>query len=157
NVHGNPLGEENWNATKGVYGWEHEAFTVPAEAAELFSEKVTQRGQAAHAEWEKAFNAYAAAEPEKAKALELAFSGQLPADYDELLTFADVDTKADATRNSSSKAIQAIAEKVPFFWGGSADLSGSNKTMNNSSIDFMPESRDGRNIWFGVREFAMAA
>ena len=157
NVHGNPLGADNWTATKSVYGWEHEAFNVPAEAAELFEEKVTQRGAAAYAEWEKAFEAYAAAEPEKAAALKLAFSNELPADYAELLTLADVDTNADATRNSSSKAIQAIAEKVPFFWGGSADLSGSNKTMNNSSEDFMPESRDGRNIWFGVREFAMAA
>ena len=109
NVHGNPLGADNWTATKGVYGWEHEAFSVPAEAAELFETKVTQRGQTAYAEWEKAFDAYAAAEPEKAAALKLAFSGELPADYAELLTFSDVDTAADATRNSSSKAIQAIA------------------------------------------------
>src|SRR5699024_9990662 len=73
------------------------------------------------------------------------------------LEYVEYGSKADATRNSNGRVIQKLSEAIPYFWGGSADLSGSNKTMVSAETDFMPENRAGRNIWFGVREFAMAA
>lgn len=157
NVHGNPLGADNWNTTKDYYGWTSESFDIPEEAKALFETKITARGEQAYADWEAKFQAYEKDEPELAEAFKAAFSGALPEDYDAELTLVDASTKADASRGSSSKAIQAIGNRVPFFWGGSADLSSSNKTMLTDAGDFMPDNRAGRNIWFGVREFAMAA
>ena len=156
-VHGAPLGSEDWTATKAKYGWNYPAFTVPEEAAQLFAEKVQARGAKANEAWNQLFEAYKAAHPEKAAALVAAFQGKLPEGYDAGLKLVDPETAADASRNSSFKAIQALGQGVPFLWGGSADLSGSNKTMNSQEQDFMPDNYAGRNIWFGVREFGMAA
>ena len=156
-VHGAPLGQEQWDQTKEVYQWSHDHFDVPQEAYDRFKEKVTQRGEQAYQVWQADFQAYQAAQPDLAAAMTLAFEGKLPEGYDEQLTYVSVDSKADASRNSSGKAIQALTETIPHLWGGSADLSGSNKTMIKEDQDFMPENRVGRNIWFGVREFAMGA
>ena len=156
-VHGAPLGAEDWTATKAKYGWNYPAFTVPEEAAQLFAEKVQARGAKANEAWNQLFEAYKAAHPEKAAALVAAFQGKLPEGYDAGLKLVGPETAADASRNSSFKAIQALGQGVPFLWGGSADLSGSNKTMNSQEQDFMPDNYAGRNIWFGVREFGMAA
>lgn len=156
-VHGAPLGAEDWAATKAKYGWNYPAFTVPEEAAQLFAEKVQARGAKANEAWNQLFEAYKAAHPEKAAALVAAFQGKLPEGYDAGLKLVSPETAADASRNSSFKAIQALGQGVPFLWGGSADLSGSNKTMNSQEQDFMPDNYAGRNIWFGVREFGMAA
>ncbi|MBZ6527652.1 transketolase [Aerococcaceae bacterium DSM 111021] len=156
-THGNPLGADNWTATREVYGWNHEAFDVPAEAQELFDEKVKNRGKKAYEAWLEIFNAYKEANPEKAEAFQQGFNGHLAEDYASELEYKGTDAKAEASRASGGDAIQALAAKVPYLWGGSADLSGSNKTMISGDEDFMPENRSGRNIWFGVREFAMAA
>lgn len=156
-VHGNPLGQANWQATKEAYQWDYADFEVPQAAYDVFQEKVTQRGAAAHQAWQALFTEYKAAEPEKAQLLEMAFAGELPSDYADEMVFLDSSAKAEASRSSSGKAINALAKKVPFLWGGSADLSGSNKSMISGQADFMPESRQGNNIWFGVREFSMAA
>ena len=156
-VHGAPLGSEDWAATKAKYGWNYPAFTVPEEAAQLFAEKVQARGAKANEAWNQLFEAYKATHPEKAAALVAAFQGKLPEGYDAGLKLVGPETVADASRNSSFKAIQALGQGVPFLWGGSADLSGSNKTMNSQEQDFMPDNYAGRNIWFGVREFGMAA
>ncbi|WP_124058317.1 transketolase [Vaginisenegalia massiliensis] len=156
-VHGAPLGADAWAATKATYQWVEEDFTVPQVARELFQSKMQERGFAAYQAWQEGFKAYQEAYPEKAQDLLAAFAGQLPANYDQGLTYVGAETKADASRNSSGKAIQVLGQNLPFFWGGSADLSGSNKTMNNADNDFMPDNRQGRNIWFGVREFAMGA
>ena len=156
-VHGAPLGSEDWAATKAKYGWNYPAFTVPEEAAQLFAEKVQARGAKANEAWNQLFEAYKATHPEKAAALVAAFQGKLPEGYDAGLKLVGPETAADASRNSSFKAIQALGQGVPFLWGGSADLSGSNKTMNSQEQDFMPDNYAGRNIWFGVREFGMAA
>ncbi len=156
-VHGAPIGAEGWEKTKEVYKWTHEDFVVPEEAQQQFDERVKQRGKEAYQAWQETYKAYQSEYPERAKALELAFSGELPEDYDKELEYISADQPADATRNSSGKAIHALSEAIPYFWGGSADLSGSNKTMVKDGGDFFPDSREGRNIWFGVREFAMAA
>ncbi|MFK8242593.1 MULTISPECIES: transketolase [unclassified Facklamia] len=156
-VHGAPLGATDWETTKANYGWNHPAFTVPAEAQADFDEKVKERGLKAYEAWTALFADYQAKYPEKAAALLAAFADELPEAYEYALNYVSTDTKADASRNSSGRAIQALSEAVPFFWGGSADLSGSNKTMVSKETAFMPDNRSGRNIWFGVREFAMAA
>ncbi|MGY4104696.1 transketolase [Ignavigranum ruoffiae] len=156
-VHGSPLGQDNWAATKDVYQWTLDHFEVPEEAREIFHQKVVERGQKAYQAWQDKFKAYQQAYPEKAEMMRLAFERKLPEDFDQALEYLPDSTKTDASRSSSGKAIQALAQKIPYFWGGSADLSGSNKTMINDSMDFMPNQREGKNIWFGVREFAMAA
>lgn len=156
-VHGAPIGAEAWEATKGIYGYTHQSFTVPEETKAAFQERVIDRGQAAYHEWQDKWQAYQTAHPELAQEMKAAFEGQLPNNYAEALDLLDRTKAADATRSSSGKAIQALKKTIPYLWGGSADLSGSNKTTIESSQDFMPENRDGQNIWFGVREFAMAA
>ena len=156
-VHGAPLGSDNWEQTKAVYKWGHDHFDVPETSYEIFKEKVVERGTVAYQKWETLFQDYQTTHPELAQAVEMAFNGELPDHYDEGLMYSSVDSKADASRNSSGKAIQALTDKIPHLWGGSADLSGSNKTMINVDQDFMPENRAGRNLWFGVREFAMGA
>lgn len=156
-VHGAPLGEAGVSQTKAYYGWDYPPFTVPQEAQEDFEQSIQQRGQKAYEQWQQMFESYMEKEPEKAALLQEAFSGELPKNYDESLTFVGEKEKADASRNSSGRVIQKLSQAIPYFWGGSADLSGSNKTMVNDESDFMPETPHGRNIWFGVREFAMAA
>lgn len=156
-VHGAPLGSADWATTKEHYGWNYPVFTVPTEAQADFKANVQERGLAAYEAWNQVFEAYKVANPEKAAEIELAFANELPANYDEALKYVGADAKADASRNSSGRAIQLLSEAIPYFWGGSADLSGSNKTMVSKESAFMPENRQGRNLWFGVREFAMAA
>lgn len=156
-VHGAPIGQEGWDAVRKAIEWTHEDFEVPQEAKDQFKERVFDRGQKAHEEWKKAFEAYEKDHPELAKELKAAFNGELPEDYAKGLELVDTDTDAEASRISSSRAIQALGQNIPYFWGGSADLSSSNKTMNEQDSDFMPDNYAGRNIWYGVREFAMAA
>lgn len=156
-VHGAPLGATDWQTTKSAYNWEHDAFIVPVEAAEDFRKNIQERGLQVYNEWAEKFKAYAATYPEKAELFETAFAGNLPDNYGSALNYVDVSTKPDATRNSNGRVIQKLSAAVPYLWGGSADLSGSNKTMVSAESAFMPENRIGRNIWFGVREFAMGA
>ncbi|WP_028125432.1 transketolase [Eremococcus coleocola] len=156
-VHGSPLGADAWAQTRQAYGYDQAEFTVPEVSQAQFDQHVLERGQKAYQAWQDLYEAYQKAEPEKAKLFDLAFKGDLPKDYDAHLTYQAQGEKDMASRASSGKAIQALAQGIPYLWGGSADLSGSNKTMIDASGDFMPEARDQRNIWFGVREFAMGA
>lgn len=156
-VHGAPIGQEAWDHTKTNYQYSLGAFEVAPEAQEQFDTRVSQRGQQAYQEWKALFDRYQADYPEQAQELERAFANELPAGYDQGITFQDETANAEASRSSSGRAINALASAIPYFWGGSADLSGSNKTMIKDDQDFMPTTRQGRNIWFGVREFAMAA
>ena len=156
-VHGAPIGQEAWDHTKTNYQYSLGAFEVAPEAQEQFDTRVSQRGQQVYQEWKGLFDRYQADYPEQAQELERAFANELPAGYDQGITFQDETAKAEASRSSSGRAINALASAIPYFWGGSADLSGSNKTMIKDDQDFMPTTRQGRNVWFGVREFAMAA
>lgn len=155
-VHGAPLGAEGIEAAREVYGWDYPAFTVPEEVAARFKEEIQDKGAEAEASWDEAFAKYKEAHPRLAAEFEAAFAGELPENWDEALPAYEVGS-SQASRVSSKEAIQAIAGKVPFFWGGSADLSSSNNTMIAGAADFEPGHYEGRNIWFGVREFAMAA
>ncbi len=155
-VHGAPIGEEGITAAKAVYGWEYPDFTVPEEVAARFKETMIDEGQKAEAAWNEMFKNYEHAHPELAKQFKEAFANQLPEGWEQELPKYELGTST-ASRVTSKETIQAISKVVPSFWGGSADLSASNNTMVAAEKDFEPGQYEGRNIWFGVREFAMAA
>lgn len=155
-VHGAPIGKDGIDAAKAVYGWEYPDFTVPEEVAKRFKEEINDKGAKTEAKWDAMFANYEKAHPELAKQFKAAFAGELPENWEEALPVYEEGT-AQASRVSSKDAIQAIAKAVPNVWGGSADLSGSNNTTIADEKEFQPGSYEGRNIWFGVREFAMAS
>jgi transketolase len=161
-AHGEPLGAEELDRTKGVYRWPTEPrFLVPAGVHERFAEKMGARGAAARAAWDATWAAYRTAHPELATELETLWRGDLPAGWDTGLKAYPADPKGDATRSSGGKALNAIMERVPWMMGGSADLSPSNKTLLKGAGTFNPPefggSYDGRNMHFGIREHAMGA
>jgi transketolase len=157
NVHGAPLGAEESQLTKEYYNWTfNEDFHVPDEVYSHFNSAVREQGVQTNENWEKLFAAYKAEYPELGKQLEQAIQGKLPEGWEKSLPSYE-EGKSLASRASSGEALNAIAKAVPQFFGGSADLAGSNKTMINGGDDFTPANYSGRNIWFGVREFAMGA
>jgi transketolase len=155
-AHGAPLGADEIKLVREAYGWEHELFEFPKEIREHFAE-VKTKGQQAEEEWRQKFDAYKKEYPELAKQFEGAMRGKLPQGWEKVLpSFSPEDGKI-ATRDASGKAINAIAKGIPYFLGGSADLASSNKTLIKDSLNFKSGQYEGRNIWFGVREHAMAA
>jgi transketolase len=155
--HGSPLGTDEVKLTKGHYDWSHdEDFHVPEEVYTHFKETVEAVGVQEEKLWEEKFAMYEQAYPELATQLKTAIAGELPAGWEaELPTYET--GKSLATRASSGEAINALAKTVPSLFGGSADLAGSNKTLMKDGGDFSRNDFAGRNIWFGVREFAMGA
>src|SRR5690606_2152415 len=156
-AHGAPLGEEEVKLTKAYYGWSHEAFYVSEEVYAHFKEKVQQRGEQLESEWNELFQSYKEAYPQLASELELAINNELPEDYAKDVPVYEAGKDVLATRVASSDAINTFAKTVPYLFGGSADLASSNNTMIKDADDFQKENYAGRNIWFGVREFAMGA
>lgn len=155
-VHGAPLGIEGIQAAKEIYGWDYPEFEVPEEVATRFKETMIEEGQKAEEEWNELFARYEGAYPELAAQFRQAFADELPEEWADNLPTYEVGS-SQASRVSSKDMIQALSKAVPSLWGGSADLSGSNNTMVAAEKDFEPGQYEGRNIWFGVREFAMAA
>lgn len=155
-VHGAPLGKEGILAAKAIYQWENDDFFVPEEVKARFQSDMVDAGAQAEAAWEEAFEAYRQAYPDLARDFELGFSQDLPSDWAEDLPVYASDSKL-ASRQSSHEVLQVLSEKLPYLWGGAADLASSNKTMVSAEEDFTSDNYAGRNIWFGVREFAMAA
>lgn len=156
-VHGAPLGADELKLTKEYYKWTFEEdFHVPSEVYDRFNEKIVEPGIKKEQEWEELFAEYKKAYPELAAQLERAIQGELPENWDQEVPVYE-EGKSLASRASSGEVLNAIAKNVPTFLGGSADLAGSNNTMIKGEKDFTPESYEGRNIWFGVREFAMGA
>ena len=155
-AHGSPLGPDEVKATKSALGWDPEKqFFVPEEAKSNLLSAVT-RGAAAEGEWQKAFDAWAVANPALATEWKLALKGDLPADWDAAIPTYTVKDEP-ATRVSGGKILAAIASKVPWFLGGDADLSCSTMTGLPGLGDFSGETGLGRNIHYGVREHAMGA
>lgn len=154
-VHGNPLGKEEAQATKQVYGWHYEEeFAVPAEVRGHF-EQLKQAGAAKEAAWNELFAAYSAQYPELGKELSAAIDGTVAIDADNVLSFSAA--KAISTRVASGEAINHYIKTVPAIFGGSADLSHSTMTDIKGEPIFAVDSYAGRNIYFGVREHAMGA
>lgn len=156
-THGSPLGSEEAKLTKEFYKWVYEEdFYVPDEVRASFAE-VKEKGIAANKEWDEKFAAYKKAYPELAAQLETVLSGDLPEGWDAKLPLYTAEDKAVSTRVASGNALNGLAAGVPQLFGGSADLESSTMTHLNGLASFTPESYDGRNIYFGVREFGMAA
>ncbi|WLD95253.1 transketolase [Alkalihalobacillus sp. AL-G] len=155
--HGAPLGIDEVKMTKEYYEWTFEEdFHVPSEVRDHFNE-LKESGARKEQQWNELFDSYQQKYPELAAQLQTAMKGELPEGWDkELPTYIAGEGKL-ATRESSGQTLNAIADRVPQFFGGSADLAGSNKTMMKNEGTFSRNDYSGRNIWFGVREFAMAA
>lgn len=156
-VHGNPLGEEERELALKSYGLDpSKRFNVPQEVYDVFSETMLTRANEAETAWDKLVEEYTNAYPELGEAFKQAISNELPADYAKDLPVYEPGNSS-ATRADSGEVIQALSKSVPAFFGGSADLASSNKSNVKDEADFDSETPEGRNIWFGVREFGMAA
>ncbi|HVM33241.1 MAG TPA: transketolase [bacterium] len=156
-VHGSPLSAENIAKTKEFYKWPQEpTFHIPEDAKKRCLEAV-EKGKKLEAEWNAKKDAYAKAHPDKFKLFEQSLKKELPADLEKKLPVFPADEKGLATRSASGKVINAIAKEVPFFYGGSADLAGSNDTLIEGGGDFEADHYAGRVFHFGVREHGMGA
>ena len=156
NVHGAPLGKEDGKNAKLSYGFDHDEFYVPEEVYEDFKKKTIKRGKSKFNKWNKLFNEYKEQYPTEAKQLEDAIAGKYSLNIDELLKNYPVGHN-DATRNTSLEVIQEVAKQNPTFLSGTADLASSTKTKIKDEDDFSVENYNGRNLVFGIREFAMVA
>ena len=159
-AHGEPLGEEEIKLTKRSYGWpENAKFLVPEGVREHFAEVLGKRGRELRTAWESDFQKYRQQFPLLADEIERMQKRELPDGWDKELPVFTADPKGLASRDSSSQVLNAIAKRVPWIMGGSADLTPSTKTRLtfDGAGDFQAGSRDGRNLHFGIREHAMAA
>ncbi len=155
-IHGSPLGDDEVVLTKRNLGWpEDKKFYVPEEARDHMRECV-EEGATRQREWDSLFASYEEAYPELAAQFKLWMSGEFPEDWQAALPIFEAGEKM-ATRASSGKVINAIASAIDNFVGGSADLSGSNKTNIDGSEDFQKETPGGRYFRFGIREHAMGS
>ncbi|MBP1932571.1 transketolase [Ammoniphilus resinae] len=155
-AHGSPLGKDEVELTKKSYGWDHEPFFVPEEVKDYFA-ALKAESEKKNAAWDEKLAAYKKAFPELGQQLEQAIHGELPAGWDKDLPVYQPDAPKMATRESSGIALNAIAKNLPTLFGGSADLASSNNTNLKGYDVFHQPNYAGRNIWFGVREFAMGA
>lgn len=155
--HGSPLGEENVKALRETLGWEEqEAFVIPQDVYDNFAQKA-KKGQEAEDNWNKLFKAYCEKYPEKKVLWDKYFA---VIDDEKLLNcdeFWSYEDKPQATRSLSGDMINRLAKIMPNLWGGSADLGPSNKTVIKDGGSFSKDNYLGRNIHYGVREFAMSA
>jgi transketolase len=159
-AHGEPLGEEEVKETKRFYGWPEDAqFLVPDGVYQHFAEGIGARGAQKHAQWRDLFERYRMTYPDLATAYDAMQRRELPAGWDEVIPAFPADAKGIASREASARVENAIAQKIPWFIGGAADLSPSTKTRMtfDGAGDFQPRSPSGRNLHFGVREHAMGA
>jgi transketolase len=159
-AHGEPLGEEEVRLTKKFYGWPEDAkFLVPEGVREHFQDGIGKRGREAHAQWAKMFAEYSQKYPELAERLHRMQRRELPDGWDKKLPTFPADAKGIATRESSGKVLNVLAQNIPWLIGGSADLATSNKTalQFQGAGDFQADNYAGRNLHFGVREHVMGA
>jgi transketolase len=159
-AHGEPLGEEEIRLTKRAYGWPEDAkFLVPEGVREHFASGIGRRGAEAHRQWTELLAAYRSNYPELATEIDQMQQRQLPVGWDRNLPLFPTDPKGIAGREASGKVLNQLAQNIPWFLGGSADLGPSNKTTlkYEGAGDFQPDNYGGKNLHFGIREHAMAA
>jgi transketolase len=159
-AHGEPLGDDEVRLTKRGYGWPEDAkFLVPDGVYEHFQAGVGARGAQARVEWTKLFAEYRAKYPELATEIDLMQRRELPDGWDRNLPVFLADPKGIAGREASGKVLNILAQNVPWFLGGSADLGPSNKTTlkYDGAGSIQAISPGGKNLHFGIREHAMAA
>jgi transketolase len=159
-AHSDPLGPDEAKAAKRAYGWPVDArFLVPDGVRERFDETLGARGAKLSAEWAQARTRHREAYPELAAELDALLAGEPPRGWDQDLPAFPPDPKGIATREASGKALNALARRLPWLVGGSADLSPSTKTHLDfdDAGTFSADDRGGRNLHFGVREHVMGA
>ncbi len=157
-AHGEPLGEENIRLTKQAYGWpEDKSFYVPDGVIEHFNGAIAERGAKLRDEWVALTDRYRDAYPELSEELDLLLKDELPEGWDADIPTFEADAKGVASRDSGGKVLNAIAAKVPWLIGGSADLAPSTKTDIKGQPSFEAENYAGRNFHFGIREHGMGA
>jgi transketolase len=159
-VHGEPLGDDEVRLAKRAYGWPEDAkFFVPEGVREHFAAGIGTRGAAARQRWEMLFAAYRSQFPELATEIEQMQHRELPPGWDRGLPQFAADPKGIAGRDASGKVLNVLAQNIPWFLGGSADLAPSNRTALTfpGAGDFEAATPGGRNLHFGIREHAMAA
>jgi transketolase len=159
-AHGEPLGDAEIRLAKRAYGWPEDAkFLIPDGVYEHFAEGIGARGAAARREWMKLRDGYGAAFGGLATEIDQMERRDLPAGWDRNLPVFPPDAKGIAGRDASSKVLNIIAQNIPWFLGGSADLGPSNRTLltYNGAGDFQAATPTGKTLHFGIREHAMAA
>jgi transketolase len=159
-AHSDALGEEEVRLTKRAYGWPEDAFfLVPEGVHERFAEGIGKRGAELNAAWGKVRRDCAQRNRKQAEELDSLLAGKVPSGWESALPSFKPDPKGMATRESSGKVLNAIAERIPWLLGGSADLAPSNKTKLgfDGAGTLQADSPGGRNLHFGVREHAMGA
>ncbi|HXZ86079.1 MAG TPA: transketolase, partial [Myxococcota bacterium] len=159
-AHGEPLGEEEVRLAKRAYGWPEDAqFLVPDGVYEHFAAGIGARGAQARRQWTDFFAAYRAKYPDLATEIDRMQRRELPAGWDRNLPVFPADPKGIAGRDASGKVLNVLAQNIPWFLGGSADLGPSNKTTltYEGAGSFQADNPGGKNLHFGIREHAMAA
>ena len=155
-VHGAPLGEEDGQYAKRQYGFEYDNFFVPEEVYDDFKKNVFNRGKRAYNKWNKMMDTYKTEYPELYQELFQNINDEYS--FDETAFIEEYqDGISEATRVTSEKLINAIAAQNPTFLSGTADLASSTKTIIKNAERFSCENYGGRNLFFGIREFAMVA
>ena len=159
-AHGEPLGDEEIRLAKRSYGWPEQAkFFVPEGVYGHFAAGIGKRGADARRKWLQLFDAYRAKYPDLAIEIDQLERRELPAGWDRNLPVFPADAKGVAGREASGKVLNVLAQNIPWFLGGSADLGPSNKTTLTfpGAGDFQADNPGGKNLHFGIREHAMAA
>ncbi len=159
-AHGEPLGDDEVRLTKRAYGWPEDAkFLVPDGVYDHFRSGVGARGDQARVEWTSLFAQYRMKFPELAAEIDLMQRRELPAGWDRDLPVFPADPKGVAGREASGKVLNTLAQNIPWFLGGSADLGPSNKTTlkYEGAGSVQANSPGGKNLHFGIREHSMAA
>jgi transketolase len=159
-AHGEPLGEDEIRLTKRGYGWPEDAkFLVPDGVREHFAAGIGVRGAEARKRWTELLAAYRAMFPQSAAEIDQMQRRELPTGWDRNLPVFPADPKGVAGREASGKVLNVLAQNIPWFIGGSADLGTSNKTTLTfeGAGNIQPETPGGKNLHFGIREHAMAA
>ncbi|HEX4146977.1 MAG TPA: transketolase [Pirellulales bacterium] len=159
-AHGEPLGEDEIRLCKRFYGWPEDAkFLVPDGVREHFTSGVGARGAAARQQWTELFASYRASYPDLATEVDQIQRRDLPTGWDRNLPVFPADPKGVAGRDASGKALNVLAQNIPWLLGGSADLGPSNRTTlkYEGAGDFQADNPGGKNLHFGIREHAMAA
>jgi transketolase len=159
-AHGEPLGEDEIRLAKRSYGWPEDAkFLVPDGVYDQFATGIGERGAKARREWIELLEAYKGAYPKLAAELDQIERRELPAGWDRGLPTFPADAKGIAGRDASSKVLNVLAQNIPWFLGGSADLAPSNKTLltYEGAGDLQADTPGGKNLHFGIREHSMGA
>jgi transketolase len=159
-AHGEPLGEDEVRATKRAYGWPEEAeFRVPDEVRDHFAAGIGTRGAELRREWGRLRTSYKREHETLYRQIDEMQHRELPDGWDHDIPAFDADPKGIATRKASNRVENAIAEELPWFVSGSADLTDSTsvRITVGDETDFQPGNRHGRNLHYGIREHESAA